>query len=334
MARPRVVLAGYGFAGRVRHRLGWLRDGRVELVGVIDPDPGARREAERHGLVAVDGLRHLASMGPDLVSVCTPPDHHVETAIAAMEAGADVVVEKPLAPTVADCDALIARADALGRRVDVGHNFRFSDAWRQLHRWIDRGDLGQVQQVEFHMTSGAGRTVPPWTGAMPGGLLGDELPHAVYLLSDLLGPLRIDHAWGDRSGPRLQTVLRAEDDRIGLISAWLDGPRTEWWIAVGGTDGIALLDLFRDSATWVPGERSRTYRTISEAPLRAGASLVQAVARQAARRVMGRHLYGTGALLSAILDARHAGAPPVVPLTEGRDTVALQQALLDGAGLR
>lgn len=332
MSPTRIALVGYGFAGSVRHRLAWQRDRRAAIVGVFDRDPTTQARATADGLTAVPTLAALADLGADVWSVCTPPDAHAEAVLAGLACGADVVVEKPMAPDAPTCRALTERAEALGRRLCVGHNFLYARAWQTLQAGLRDGRLGPIRQAQAVQWSGRGRAVPPWTAALPGALLGDELPHHLYLLRDLLGELSIAQAWGDPDGPRLEAVLTSPT-APATLSAWMDAPRTEWWIAVAGTRGAALVDLFRDACLWLPGEPTRTYRTIAEAPARLGFGLWGAVAAQAVRRLRGRHLYGTGALLSAFLDARQRGTPVPVSGHDGEAVVALQQALLSGAGL-
>ena len=322
----RVVIVGFGFAGSVRHRLAWARDPRAVVVGVVDPDPARARHARALDLPVLPDLDAAAAHPADLWSVCTPPDAHVPAVHAALDAGRHVLVEKPMAPTPEACDAMTAHAARAGRLLAVGHNFRFAPAWQQLARWRADGRLGEIRTVHAVQWSSPGRAVPAWTATLPGGLLADEAPHHAYLIRDLLGPVDLVSRW--RRGDRLEAVL-TRGSASATLSVWMDAPRTEWWLAVGGTRGVALVDLFRDIATFVPGEPARTHRTIVEAPLRAGVAGAVGLARLAARRALrGRHLYGTGALASAVLDALATGGPSPVPGAEGRDAVDLVQRLL------
>ena len=83
----------------------------------------------------------------DAVLVCTPDYLHAVHAIDALRAGKDVFLEKPMAITIADCDAIIAAAREAGRKLYVGHNMRFFPVMRKMRELIASGCIGQVEAV-------------------------------------------------------------------------------------------------------------------------------------------------------------------------------------------
>lgn len=126
----RVVVAGLGNMGR-SHALAYHHNAEVEIVGLINRSDVAlpdglevypRFEAFEEGL----------SLKPDLVCIATYSDSHAEYAIAAMEAGADVFIEKPLATTVADAERVVATAIRLNRKLVVGYILRHHPSWQRL----------------------------------------------------------------------------------------------------------------------------------------------------------------------------------------------------------
>lgn len=84
----------------------------------------------------------LADPGIATIDVATPNHLHAEVAIAALRAGKDVLLEKPMATTLADCDALLAAERATGRLVSVGHELRQSAQWGRIKEIIDGGAIG------------------------------------------------------------------------------------------------------------------------------------------------------------------------------------------------
>jgi predicted dehydrogenase len=115
---------------RVYHQL--AKDGEpVRLVGVVDTDLARANAAAREfGCRAFGSLDHLLQTHSEVqaVSVAVPTSQHVSTARALMEAGMDVLVEKPVAGTVAEADEMAALAKRLGRVAQVGHLERFNPA--------------------------------------------------------------------------------------------------------------------------------------------------------------------------------------------------------------
>lgn len=130
----RVAVVGTGSFGRNHARV--YRDlqadseGGVEFVGVVDADPSRAREvASEFGARAFSSLEELVGEGQvQAVSVAVPTAAHLVTARALMEAGVDVLIEKPLAASLEEADELTMLADRLGRVVQVGHLERFNPA--------------------------------------------------------------------------------------------------------------------------------------------------------------------------------------------------------------
>jgi predicted dehydrogenase len=127
----RVLVAGLGNMGR-SHALAYHRDPAFEIVGLVNRSPAELPEELRGYPVATDFLAELDRLRPDLACIATYSDSHADYAVAAMEAGAHVFVEKPLATTVADAERVAAKAQATGRKVVVGYILRHHPSWQRL----------------------------------------------------------------------------------------------------------------------------------------------------------------------------------------------------------
>lgn len=130
MERLRGAVVGVGSMGwnhaRVLNALP-----QVELVGVSDPDTGRRDAAtDAFGCPAYATLDALIEARPDFAIVATPNRLHAPAGLELLAAGVHVLIEKPIAPTVAEAEQLIAAARAAGRKLMVGHVERFNPAVR------------------------------------------------------------------------------------------------------------------------------------------------------------------------------------------------------------
>ena len=145
-------LAGVGYWGSKLARNVEEAAG-CRLAAVCDPDPGrlestgaryrdARRFQDYEDLLSSDEIEGVV--------IATPALRHAEHARAALEAGKHVLVEKPLALSLADCDDLVVRADASRLTAMVGHTFVYSEPVRYLRRLIEAGDLGRVLYAYAH----------------------------------------------------------------------------------------------------------------------------------------------------------------------------------------
>lgn len=122
---------------------------QTTLVGVADALPEtAQRIGGKYGVPAYSDYRELLEgERPDIVTVAAPTQEHHAVATAALEAGCHVLVEKPIAATLEEGEALIARAAALNRKLMVGHIVRFSPSIQALKQHLDAGELGRVFQI-------------------------------------------------------------------------------------------------------------------------------------------------------------------------------------------
>ena len=158
----RVGVIGCGVQGRV-HLDAYQSLAGVEIAAVADLDPARAQAAARDydaGRWATDYTALLAGADLDLVSVCTMPDSHCVITRTALQAGAHVVCEKPMAMSAAEADAMIETAAAARRLLTVGLNMRYMAAAGWLHRYVTEGGIGALT----HIHAWTFDTGIPWWG--------------------------------------------------------------------------------------------------------------------------------------------------------------------------
>jgi predicted dehydrogenase len=127
----RILVAGLGTMGR-SHALAYHHDPRFQVVGLVNRSPVDLPPELAVYPVTTDYTEALHRLRPDAVCIATYSDSHAAYAIAAMQAGAHVFVEKPLATTVADAQAVADCAARTGRKVVVGYILRHHPSWQRL----------------------------------------------------------------------------------------------------------------------------------------------------------------------------------------------------------
>ena len=127
----RVLVAGLGNMGQ-SHALAYHKDPQFQIVGLVNRSPRPLAPGLEGYPFFEDYAEALAATKPDLVCVATYSDSHADYAVAAMEAGAHVFVEKPLATTVADAQRVVDAATQLGRKLVVGYILRHHPSWQRL----------------------------------------------------------------------------------------------------------------------------------------------------------------------------------------------------------
>lgn len=146
--KPRVAVLGCGYWGsnhiRTLKALGALH-------AVSDANL-ARAEgfAADHEVEALEPDQLFGRADIDAIVVALPPQFHAEMAIRAIDAGKDVLIEKPIALNVPDAEQAVAAARAAGRVYMVGHVLRFHPAFEKLEKLIREGELGDVRYIHSH----------------------------------------------------------------------------------------------------------------------------------------------------------------------------------------
>jgi UDP-N-acetylglucosamine 3-dehydrogenase len=145
----RVAVVGTGVMGRNHARV--LNElPNVDLVGVADSNfDAACQVAAHHSTRGYGSLKELLEKErPDAVTIAVPTENHHEAVLEALAAGCHVLVEKPIAATLAQADELVAAAKSAKRVLAVGHIERYNPAVLELKRRLDDGQLGRVYQFD------------------------------------------------------------------------------------------------------------------------------------------------------------------------------------------
>lgn len=151
-----IGIIGCGKIAQKRHIPEYTDNPNANLVGFFDIN-GARAEllAKVHGGIAYKSYQELlANEEIDAVSVCTSNDSHAAITIAALLAGKHVLCEKPMATTLADCEAMVETAQRQGKSLMIGHNQRLTKTHIKAKELIASGLIGEV--VSFRTTFGHG----------------------------------------------------------------------------------------------------------------------------------------------------------------------------------
>ncbi|WP_068117038.1 Gfo/Idh/MocA family protein [Tropicimonas marinistellae] len=182
--------------------------------------------------VGRDLAEALADPGVDLVDICLPPHLHVAAAMEALNADKHVVCEKPMAPSLAEADALIACAEQSGRVLAPVFQYRYGPAMEQIEALRGAGLLGSAYaaSVETHWNRGASYYDTRWRGTWDGENGGAVLGHAIHnhdLLGTLLGPVAEVQAQVATRVNRIETedcaaiLLRFESGALATSSVTL-----------------------------------------------------------------------------------------------------------------
>ena len=281
----RIGLVGYGGWGRV-HASAIGRVEGLSLSGVVAGDDASAREAARDLLGVpvhrtLDAL--LADRSVELVDIVTPNHLHVDMAVKALAAGKHVLLEKPMATTLADTERLVAAAERSGRHCGIVLQLRVSRQWARVRELIAEGVLGQMRYANltlFRRPYGGGSGNWRRTRATVGSWILEEPIHYIDLLLWYFRerglPVEVS-ASGVASplGPGM-------DDAFTAILTFADGSYAVFSQCLAGFEHSLVLELAGDQGairTWWTGAMDRTDTPDFELKLRrAGAEAAEIVA--------------------------------------------------------
>ncbi len=230
MKEIKVGIVTYGKVARLQAKAISKLDG-VRLVAVQGRDEAKRVAFARDfDIMPCATVADLAKAGVDLAIVSSPHPLHRDQTIEALDAGIHVLVEKPMALSTADCDAMIGAAKRNGRRLGVISQRRWFPAVRRVKEAIEDGKLGDTILADIVMYGWRDEAYyrsDPWRGSWSqegGGVLVNQAPHQLDLLLWFMGPVAEVHAyWSNLNHPYIEVedtavaVLRFESGALGSI---------------------------------------------------------------------------------------------------------------------
>jgi predicted dehydrogenase len=241
--KVRVAVVGTGYWG-INHVRAFGRLPSADLVAVCDPDAqtlerAARLAPQARKLASLEQV--LSDPAIDAVVLATPAVHHASQALAALNAGKHVFVEKPLALTVADADEACRAAERSGRTLMVGHLMLYHPAYRKLRELVHGGEIGDVYYL-YSVRVNLGRL------RKDENALWSFAPHDLSMILDLVGtpPVTVAARGEAYLQPGVEDVvfvnLAFADQKMAQIQlSWLD-PRKERRLTVVGSKKMVEFD--------------------------------------------------------------------------------------------
>jgi len=324
----RVGVLGCGrVSARYREVLGQELADRVEVVVAADLDARkAASFAEVAGGKPVTSIDELIAARPDLVCVCTESGNHAAHALRLIDAGLNIVVEKPVALRPEDAERMRDSAIAKGVMCAVVKQNRYNPAMRFLRAMVDEGRIGRLVTagIRVHWCRHQDYYDDPWHGrwAMDGGVLAQQAIHHVDALQWLGGPIAEVCA----AGSAILNRLEAEDTAVALVRFKSGALGTiEATTSARDDDFEASLHLVGEQAMAKVGGRALNklefWRPVE--PRQGDERAVETFSQE----VPTSYGLGHGPLLGEVLDALENGTPPPIGVDEAMGSLRLVHAL-------
>lgn len=309
----------------------------LELVAVCDILP-ERMQAllEKHGLekecsiARYTDYKQLLEEHPELelVAIATESGLHAQIALDCIDVGVNVIIEKPMAMSMADAEEIIRRSEAKGVTVCACHQNRFNIAVQKTRQALEAGRFGRLSHGSIHVRWNRNRAYyeqAPWRGtwAQDGGCLMNQCIHGIDLLRWMLGN-EVDEVYGVTK-QQFHDYLEAEDIGMAVIKFKNGAVAT-----VEGTTNVypknleETLYIFGEKGTVKIGGKSTNNLDVWEF-----ADETEADAANKGLEEQTSNVYGNGhtSLYADVMDAIQSNRKPYVDAVAGRNALELVLAI-------
>lgn len=352
MRRIKTAVIGCGKIGQT-HALALAALPQSQFVAACDAElPRAQAFAEKFGVQAFDSVQEMLRwMDVEAVTICTPHPLHEEPCLLAARAGAHVLIEKPMASSLAACDAMLAAADKHRVKLAIVSQRRLFDPVQRMKTAIDAGKIGAPVLGTFVMLSWRDQAYyesDPWRGKWAtegGGVLVNQSPHMLDMLQWFMGGIdEVSGYWANLNHPFVEiedtavATIRFKSGGLGSIVASLSQrPGIYTKVHVHGSNGASIGVQTDTGATFVAGMSGMMQPPLNDVWTIPGEEHLLAEFESADRRRFSQidattyyHFLQIQDFLQAIIDDR----PPLVTGDEGRIVVEMFTAIYESSNLR
>src|SRR5689334_20263765 len=276
MPKLRTAVIGAGKVAHL-HAAGLQSLPESEFVAVCGrSSERANAFAQKYGIAAFTDIHEmLAKAKPDAICIATPHPEHAAPVIAASQAGVHALVEKPLASSLADCDAMLGAARANKTIVSTICQRRFYPPCQRIRRAIDDGKIGKPvlgTATIFGWRDEKYYKSDAWRGSWKhegGGVLVNQSPHQLDMLIWYLGEIdEVFGYWANLNHPYIEVddtaiaVIRFKNGALGnIVVSNSQNPAINARVSVHGSNGASVGVQTDGGAMFVPG-----LTAITEAP--------------------------------------------------------------------
>jgi predicted dehydrogenase len=339
MSKLRVAIVGCGLIAQKRHIPGFLRLRKnVNLCALCDLNRDLVREAANRFSIpnAYSNLSDMLSDEHlDVVDVCTPPKVHATVAMEAMEAGCHILLEKPMASNLVDCDDMVRASEKYGVKLSVVHNQRFYPPFLKAQQLIEDGVIGELTGMRILSVTHKEDYMAHkyhWVHKLPGGVIGEAGPHAVYLSLafvrnvenvEVCAKKKTDYPWVLYDDYRIELEGKNMTSSIYISHA---GDYTAGEMDLFGTSQALKIDLQSMLLTHYSREYPRP-AAVAFSSLSIAGQMVKGIVSNALRLTLQRPMLGHDIMIEKFVKSIRDDNPVPVPPEEGRETIRVMEMI-------
>jgi UDP-N-acetylglucosamine 3-dehydrogenase len=337
----KVGLIGSGFIAKQKHLPAWKKSaGKAEVVALCDPNTAqAESLAQEYSIPKVysDFQEMISQERLDAVDICTPPRTHADLAVRSLQAGANALIEKPMAVSTAECDRIIAAARESNRKICVAHSDLFYPSFLKARELVGMGAIGEFRGMRIFLSTPVDYITSKsdhWAHKLAGGVIGETGPHVIYMTLAFINPIVGVHLearkqlsqfpWSPYEDYRIE--LAGKDATCSVVLTYATN---QWAVQLDlwGSDGHMKFDLETQSLV-LHGRPDLNPITLGLSAVKEAGQMLGGMVGTTLKYMTGRFENTHERLVKDFVESiRNGGATPVPP-EEGREAVRVMDLLV------
>ncbi len=299
----------------------------------------AKKVAGKYGISGVyaSQTEMLKNEKIDIVDVCTPPQIHAPVAIEALEHGCHVLMEKPMALTVNDCDKMIDAAKSNNRKLCVVHNVLFHPPLIKAKKLFKEGAIGDFRGMRILLSDPKDEMIMRsdyWIHKLPGGVIGETGPHPVYISLAFLDKINnleiftknyLEHPWARFDEFRFE--LEANNG-ISSVAVSYSGERYAAEVEILGSRGALYVDLQSMLCLKYGPKTSLGFNKLISNSLSTVTQILGGIMCNGLKVITGRFKVGHDTVVELFIDSIINNTEPPVTGEDGREVIRVMEILV------
>lgn len=343
MEKVKVGIIGCGYIATKMHIPGFQRLKKAAVISALcDINPIVTSVAKKANIPRTYSsvTEMLQKEDLDVVDVCTPPQTHASLSIEAMEKGVNVLLEKPMALRLSDCDEMVRASQKTGSKLCIIHNELFRPPVLQARKMVEEGAIGKVIGMQWCRLVHREEYLTKenhWIHKLPGGILGETGPHGIYTSLAFLKKITnveiaVNNVCGYPWAPFDYFDITLEGE--GVISNVIISFASDNYVAdmnIYGTDGILKLDLQSMLLTHYNLRNTKSI-PLALAALKPARQVVGGVVSNAVKVLLTRdaklRVDGHATEIEQFVNSVQQDGQPPVTAEDGRETIRVLELLV------
>ena len=337
----KVGIVGCGLIARKRHLPRFLKlKKQVDIRAVCDRNENlAQQTAAEYGINGIyhDFTEMLSKEDLDIIDICTPPQIHTPLALEGMEHRCHILMEKPMALKVSDCDEMINASRDNGVKICVIHNMLFFPPLLKARKLVDEGAIGDFIGMRVFISDHRDNALlknDDWAHTLPGGVLEESVAHPIYLSLAFLDRVKNVDIWAKNFLEHPWTPFdefRIELEGEKAISSIVKSYASDNWAAyvdILGTEGALHLDLHSLLLIYHRGKESVKPFNLARYSLSDACQIARGVTANAVKVMTGRVKLGQDIIIEKFVDCILNNHQPPVTGEEGVETTRVTELVV------